>query len=214
MMLQMTVIDAQRGNTRERTIEVLRRRTPSGYRTRFTTIAPESLRGVAVLLVEEEPASKIWLYFPAGKEKTEMTTRGLSALGSDFSCEDLRVHFPLGDYEFVNLGRAMVDGHASWKIEMKPRTAALKRTIGFARAIGWVRGDAWMIVRAEFFDSHDQRLKTFQSDLPVRVGGIWTSRRYSMISARVRHRTDVIVTEIDYDAAIDPRMVDPDWLGR
>lgn len=213
MVLHLTLTDERRDTVLERDVELLRRRTETGYRSRFTVLAPEKAAGLAVLLVEEEPESKIWLYFPASREKTEILTRGLSALGSDFACEDLRLIFPPSDYEFATLGREMVGGHACWKVEMKPRTAALQRALGFARAVGWVRDDAALIVRADFFDAYGQLSKTFRSDAPVLIDGVWTLRRYSMISLRTHHRTDVVVTAVDYSGAVDPRKVDPQHLG-
>jgi len=199
-------------------IEMRRVLTPSGYRTLFTVTAPRHLAGIDLLVIEEPPKGRLWMYFPAGDHLTEVVTRGLSAMASDFSCEDLRVRFPLEDYVFTLAGTARLNSHLCTRVVMRPRTERLRLEMGFDHAVGWVRDDIAMVVRAEYFDAAGMLIKTFSTTDPVLIDSVWTFRRYSMDSARAHHRSDIEVTTVNHHAGNVADEFDPtrlrDRLGR
>jgi hypothetical protein len=155
----------------------------------------------------------MWMYFPISDQLVHVASRGLSALASDFSCEDLLVAVPIEDYRFRNLGRTKCGERSCLKIEMTPATEALQRELGFARSVGLVRDDIWMIVRADYFTSTGQRFKTFEAEEVAAVDGIWTVRRYSMVNHRAGHSTTVRVTEVDYSVEVAAEEVSQEGLA-
>jgi hypothetical protein len=199
MRLEMSLRDAKRGEFRK-SIDMVRRQFPTGYRTAYDILAPDHEKGIGLLLSEDPAQRGMWMYFPASRQVIHVASRGLSALASDFSCEDLLVSLPLAEYDFRTLGRDRVGGLSCLRVEMRPNIERLRLELGFARAIGWVREDIWLIVRADYEDEKGQVFKSFAAADVEPVDGIWTVKRFAMDNRRARHATEVRVAEVDYSA--------------
>ena len=199
MRLAMVLHDAKRGDF-HKTIDLRRKRFPNGYRTAYRILDPHHEEGIGLLLAEDRGASDMWMYFPKSDHLVHVASRGLSALASDFSCEDLLVTVPLADYRFRYLGRAACGDRSCLKVEMKPASEALAREFGFDRSVGLIRDDIWMIVHADYFTASGQLFKTFRAEKTANVDGVWTILRYSMVNHRADHSTVVTVEDVDYAA--------------
>jgi len=199
MRLEMTLRDAKRGNF-HKSIDMVRRQFPSGYRTSYSILAPDHEKGIGLLLSEDPAQHGMWMYFPASKQVIRVASRGLSALASDFSCEDLLVTLPLPDYQFRALGHARLGSLPCQRVEMVPTSERLRLELGFARAVGWVREDIWLIARADYEDEQGQVFKSFRAGDVELVDGVWTVKRFSMDNRRARHATEVKVAAVDYSA--------------
>jgi Outer membrane lipoprotein-sorting protein len=209
MRLEMLLRDPKRGEFRK-SIDMARRQFPSGYRTSYRILTPEHEEGIGLLLSEDPAQRGMWMYFPAAKQLVRVASRGLSALASDFSCEDLLAAVPLADYTFRTLGRVRLGRVPCLQVEMTPSTERLRLELGFARAIGWVREDIWLIARADYEDEQGNLIKTFLADEVERIDGIWTARRFSMDSRRARHATEVRVAQVDYSARPEEERFSPE----
>jgi outer membrane lipoprotein-sorting protein len=192
---------------------MLRKQLPSGYRTAYWITAPEHEKGIGLLLSEDPVQSGTWMYFPASSQVVHVAIRGLSALASDFSCEDLRVGAPLTDYGFRALGPASLDGVSTLQVEMVPRTERLRSELGFSKSVGWVRDDIWLIVRADYYDENGKVFKTFRAGDVQQVQGIWTARRFTMENLRAQHSTEVRLAEVDYGVRLSEDLFAPDRLA-
>lgn len=212
MRLEMVLEDEKRGEFRK-DIEAWRQSFEGGYRTRYAINAPEHEEGICLLLAEDPALRGMWMFFPANRQLLHVASRGLSALASDFSCEDLLVHVPLSDYAFESLGWDELAGQRCLRVAMKPASERLQLELGFARAVGWVREDLDVIVRAEYEDRQGKVFKSFTAEDIERIDGVWTVRKFSMRNTRARHATAVRVSEIDYRVSPDPSSFRPEWLG-
>lgn len=201
MRLAMVLHDDKRGDF-EKTIDLRRKRFPDGYRTAYRILSPQHEAGIGLLLAEDRGASEMWMYFPISDQLVHVASRGLSALASDFSCEDLLVSIPIEDYEFRYLGRAGCGERSCLRVEMTPASEALRRELGFARSVGLVRDDVWMIVEADYFTAAGQLYKSFAAEEVAEIDGVWTVKRYSMVNHRAGHSTAVQVVEVDYSAEL------------
>lgn len=200
--------------TFSKTISARRRALPSGERTQYFVHAPESEEGIILLVAEDRDLGGLWMYFPSSDHLLRVASRGLSALGSDFSCEDLKLAFPLEDYRFRALGAADFKGHPVVQVEMTPRDPLLQRELGFDRAVGWVREDISMIVRSDYYDSAGKVFKTFQVEELRQIQGIWTASRTSMVNLRANHRTDAEISDVRYFLDLGKQPLTPDSLAK
>ena len=199
--LRMT-LHAARGDNRKDIVSE-RERAGDGYRTVYWITTPEHERGIGLLLSEDSRQAGMWMHFPAAKQTVHVVSRGLPALASDFSCEDLLVEVPLADYRFRILGHEVVDGIGTYRVEMKPASERLASELGFANAIGWVRDDIWMIVRADYLDDTGVVFKTFSARDVRQIQGIWTARTLAMENRRAHHSTRVDIVDIAYADRLD-----------
>ncbi|HEV7504639.1 MAG TPA: outer membrane lipoprotein-sorting protein [Thermoanaerobaculia bacterium] len=211
--MRMELRDLHDGQIFVRDLEMLRQATPTGYRTRYRVIGPERYREISLLLLEDLRPPEMWLFFPASGHRAQVGSRGLSALGSDFSCEELKALFDVDAFELRNLGGETRDGTPHLRIEMVPRSPGLKRELGYARAIGIVRTNPWMVVEADYFDAEGRLLRSFRATDIRRANGVWIARRFSMENARVGNRTEVEVKAADCRSPVREEDVDLGHLG-
>ncbi len=197
MRLEMTLHDAKRGDF-HKSLLLQRKRFASGYRTAYWITAPEHEQGIGLLLSEDAEQHGMWMYFPSSRQLVRVASRGLSALVSDFSCEDLLVEVPLAEYDLQTLGRESVGGVSTLRVEIRPRTERLRAELGFAKSVGWVRDDLWLIVRADYYDEDGKVFKSFRAEDVQQMEGIWTVRRFFMQNWRAQHGTEVRVSAADY----------------
>jgi hypothetical protein len=211
MQLQLLLRDRKRGD-HIRQIEMARRATLGGYDTVYRVVAPAYIEGIVLLISEAQNGPGLWMYFPYAKHLLHIATRGLSALTSDFSCEDLRVTFALKDYIFANQGVEKLDGVSCYRIEMRPREERIAAELGFERAIGWVRQDIWSVLKADYFDSNGVVFKTFRATNPETIQGVITFKTISMENYRADHKSEVQVTDVKYGVKLDPGLFVPERL--
>jgi hypothetical protein len=212
MSLEMTLHDARRGDF-HKSILMQRKRFASGYRTTYWITAPDHENGIGLFLSEDADQRGMWMYFLASRQLIRVVTRGLSALASDFSCEDLLVEVPIADYEFRALGRDSIGEVSTVLVEMKPRSERLRSELGFSKSVGWVRDDIWLIVRADYYDENGTMFKTFHAEDIEQVQGIWTVRKFLMQNHRAQHSSEVRVIEADYSVRLPDEVFTPDRLG-
>lgn len=197
MRLELSLRDEKRG-VFQKSVAMSRRLFPTGYRTRYLITAPEHELGIALLLSEDDAERGMWMYFPASQRRIRVASRGLSALASDFTCEDLLAAVALPSYAFRTVGRDRLAGRDCVKVEMTPANERLRQELGFESAVGWVREDIWLIARADYTDAQGNVFRSFAADDVESIQGVWTPRRFSMDNRRARHATEVRVTEVEY----------------
>ncbi len=177
------------------------RKFATGYRTVYWITTPLHENGIGLFLSEDASQQGMWMYFPLPRQVVHVVSRGLPALASDFSCQDLLVEVPLSDYDFRILGNEHADGANIYRIEMKPKDERLSAELGFSYAIGWIRDDIWMITKVDYLDESGTVFKTFSASGVEKVQGVWTAGKLLMENHRARHSTEVLIDDIDYSAA-------------
>lgn len=211
--LSMELQDLRGGGSYVREVEVVRKEVAGGHRTRYRVTEPERYRDIALLFLEDLRPPQMWMYFPASKHRAQVAMRGISALGGDFSCEDLKAAFDLDGFDFRFLGRETREGREHLRIEMTPRSPALARELGYSKAVGVVRTDPWMVIAAEYFDAAGRPLRSFHAAEIERMDGVWIARRYSMENTRIGHRTVVRIRRADCRSPVPGRQVELEHLG-
>lgn len=212
MKMEMVFKDKKRGDFLKTTLR-LNHELAEGPKTIYRMIAPAHEEGIGLLIAEDASPPGMWMYFPISDHLVRVASRGLSALASDFSCEDLLSLVPLEDYEFKNLGAESRDGHVHYKVEMTPISQRLQRELGFSKAVGWIREDIRMITYAEYYDAAGKPFKTFHIDEVEEIDGVWTARSYSMYNHRAEHGTDVRLVDVEYHLDLSADLFVPERLA-
>jgi hypothetical protein len=213
MQVRLVLSDPHRGILAKQ-VEVRRRGTGGRYRTVYRVASPISEQGILLQVAEDQALNGMWMYFPHSSHLLHVASRGLSALGTDFSCEDLKLAVPLAEYRFRSLGRAELDGRQHLQVEMVPAEPSLRQELGFSRAVGWIREDIWLIARADYYDEQDILFKVYRADQVKQVQGVWTVTRSSMTNLRADHRTNVEVSDVHYGLDLSRMALEPEDLHR
>jgi hypothetical protein len=221
MTMRMRLFDRQaRARERGLTIAVLRGRpgagpdAPDGDRVLVRFTQPSDIRGTSFLVRERPDAAagggtgsgdERFLYLPAlgrvrriaGSERQE------SFVGTDFTYEDIGGR-EFDDYRYVlldeNASWRAPDGtaHAAYRLESRARDADAV----YPRVVSLVRKDNFVVVHADVHDRRGEQRKVFDVTRLERVQGIWTSLAMVMKDELEGTRTELSVTEVQYNVGL------------
>jgi hypothetical protein len=204
--LKMRLFDRQQ-RARERELRILMLRNDArGDRVLIRFTYPNDIKGTGFLVWEHPDADdERFLYLPAlGRVRRIVGAESQdSFVGSDFTYEDI------SGREFEDYTYAMVERNASWtapagqrmpayRIESRARDAQAR----YPRIVSTVLKDRFVVVHADIHNRRDERQKVYEVRVLERVEGIWTLTDVVMTSLLERTRTELLVTNADYNVGL------------
>lgn len=156
------VVRSNAGQERRRTLQAMSKVIEGRVHSLGRLVAPESLRGMTVLMVEsKDRSSDSFLYLPSLQKVRRVTTaqRGDAFFGTDVTWADLERQ-RAEDYELVGVKEDVHAGETVHWIEAKPLRGDDSARVRFAIAVSdlaileteyWKRGasEPWRVIRAE-----------------------------------------------------------------
>ena len=121
-------------------------------------VSPRRVEGISFLIVNEEEASKRYLYMPSQK-KTRLVPEGdndKSFQGTDFTYYDLSPHHVDSD-NYEPLTSERYDGHDTWVCTSLPKPGSGSP---YGKIVQWIRKDIYVPVKIDFYDEKGKLLKT------------------------------------------------------
>ncbi|MBD3236465.1 MAG: outer membrane lipoprotein-sorting protein [Candidatus Eisenbacteria bacterium] len=171
--------------------------------------APPRVAGDKILL--RKGGDQIWYYM----ERRDVTrhfvgsARRQSAMGSDFSYEDLATGDLTEDYTAELLGFEELDGVGCIKLECRPTESGPS----YERLLLWAGRDDHLTRRIDYFDEQG-RIKTLRlGDFQVIEGRRW-GMRLVMTNHREGSQTKIVQEEITFDVDPDPQLFTQSALAR
>lgn len=165
LTLQMTLRDSKGGQWVRSATLITKQRENGRQLQVFSFVDPPALAGSAVL-TREEPGSDAaqWLYVPAyhAVRRVPSANVGDAYLGTDYFFEDV-LDKRWDDYAFRALGDEQLGGAMLTKVEVTPKTDALKRTSSYARTVYFIEPVRQVIVKEEYFDKQGKLLKVLRN---------------------------------------------------
>jgi hypothetical protein len=203
--MQMRLYDRQ-NRLRERTLTLLALEGGDNDRLLIRFNYPNDIAGTSFLVWERAGAEdERFLYLPAlgrvrriaGAERQE------SFVGSDFTYEDIGGR-ALEDYTYTlldaNANSPAPDGRSYQVYVLESR--AKDADALYPRVVSQVRKDNFVVVRAEIFNRRNEREKEYRVERLDQVEGIWTARAVTMTNALARTRTELTMTNVDYNVGL------------
>ncbi|MEO2166648.1 MAG: outer membrane lipoprotein-sorting protein [bacterium] len=216
--LALQIFD-RRGGQRSRSLVMKTKRGVSGEDQTLTVFtAPAELRGTAFLqFSHRDRDAEQWLYLPEMERVRRITSRAKkqSFMGTDFSYRDLEllsdvVEWTETEISARSLGVVDFEGGKAERIELRPAA----RGIGYERIVVTVAKPALVLRRMEFFEEAEEPVKILHLDAIREVKGIPTPERMVMVQPARGSRTEVLVSEIGYDAGLSARLFSQRSLER
>lgn len=216
--LALQIFD-RRGGQRARSLVMKTKRTEPGEdRTLTVFTAPAELRGTAFLqFAHSDRDAEQWLYLPEMERVRRITSRAKkqSFMGTDFSYRDLEllsdvVEWTEADASARSLGVVDWEGGKAERIELR----SAGKEIGYERIVVTVAKPALILRRMEFFTEGDQPAKVLDLDQIRDVKGIPTPGRMVMVQPARGSRTEILVSNIGYDAGLSARLFSQRSLER
>ena len=78
----------------------------------------------------------------------------------------------------------------------------------------WVDPDNWVIMKAQYWDTSQNLLKTLTLSDVKEVNGIWTRHALQVENHKTGHRTHWRITEVNYTAEISDQLFSRNALKR
>lgn len=205
------------GDTRARTGKIYRRHLEGGRSEQVTVfLSPDNIRHTALLDIEAADGQDfLWLYLPALKatKRVPPAGRGDKFVGTDFTMEDVNLGFEDRDYTGTVLERRTEAGHPVAVMRLEPKTAELKRNLGFDYATARVRTDQAIIVDQRFYKG--TREIRHNEALDIReIGGILTPMELRSADLVNDHRTVLRVREARYNSNVPATYFNKETLAR
>jgi hypothetical protein len=211
----------RRGKTRERTALVLKHNDGDQRVTRFTYLAPKSVKDVTFLShdrLDPTESDDRWLFLPATRKvrRIPASDRGDYFLGTDFTYEDIQSEFKLAlsDYHFVLEDTQITDGGTVYVLSGKPRSDAIARELGYGGFRARVNGSNWLFHEVEFLDLDGERLKTVTIHSAEDFDGVWCATDIEVINHQTSHETRFVYQDVDYDTALPAGLFEANTLNR
>ncbi|MCW7540997.1 outer membrane lipoprotein-sorting protein [Aquabacterium sp. A7-Y] len=206
----MTLENA-RGETRQRTLDVLKALQPNGTDSNMLVrfIAPPDIKGTAFLQLEHTDSDDDqWIYLPALHKSRRLVSsnRKDSFIGSDFAYGDV-LPPKVSLYRHRSLPDETVEGVRCYVVESVPASEDVKRDYGYGRKVTWVAQDSFHEVKTEYFDVTNRPLKTQRVRDIVQIdttANRWMAKYKEMVNHQTEHKTTVMVDRYETDAKITP----------
>ncbi len=210
----------KRGKVRESKTSVYRKYFGEERRSVMFYSAPANVRGTAFLsydYAEPERADEQWLYLPALRKvrRVSAADRGDFFLGTDFSYEDIKLEGKLGeaDYHYA-LAAVQPDDPDLIALDATTRSEVLVQELGYSKNLIVVNRKDWIISRVDFWDERGELLKTMTVKDVRKVDGFWTRHRLIMTNHKSGHTSELLFSDVDYQADIDDKLFSTRALSR
>lgn len=198
--VKMTITD-KNGKTRERDFTILRKDLKEGGEQRYFVYfyEPNDVRRTTFMAWKNPDGDDArWIYVPALDlvKPLSANDKKSSFVGSDFAYEDVSGrHWTDDTHKFLR--EEEKNGYQTWVIESTP-----KQKDYFARKLTWIDKATKLIVREEYYDSHNELLKVLEIGKIETVDGHPTAVERTMTTPRKNNSTKIVFSDVHYDVGI------------
>lgn len=172
--------------------------------------APEDVRGMAVLLIERDGGSDVFMYSPEMRKVRRITSHTLSGslFGSHFSYEDF------ASLQGLAMGSALrrlpvsdLDGRAVDAFEQVPDAESGSQ---YARVVSYVTQDTCLPVRSDMYERGGDLRKVMHADLDdlIEQKGVRIPRSLEMTDHLAGGSTRLRIKSMEVDAKIPRKIFD------
>jgi hypothetical protein len=218
--LVMTLTDSG-GSSQERRTLFMGKRVPGLKKSVIYFLDPAKLKGTGFLTydyTDEAAEDAQWLYLPAMQRTRRITAsdRGSYFLGTDFTYEDIKnqTRLSLTSFDFTAAGEEVIDGVKTLLVDAKPLSPKIADELGYSRVRLAVDPALWIAIRAEYWDTGGNPLKTTRLYDIKAVQGITAAQRAVVENHKTGHKTEFRFENIQYDLPLSDDDFTEDSLRR
>ncbi len=207
--LIMTLTDKS-GDVQVRRTVFLAKKVEGGAKSLIYFKDPAKLKGTAFLTYDFSASgeqSAQWLYLPSMQRTRRVSAaeRGAYFLGTDFTNDDIKNQTRIGakDFSFEAGGEETIDGINTLLVDSKPNSDKIANEVGYGRVRIAVDPKTWVVVRAQYWDTNQNPLKTTRLYDIAEIQGIMTSQRIVTENLKTGHKTEFLFENIQYNPALN-----------
>jgi hypothetical protein len=196
-----------------REVDLRHKRIGTKRASYLEVMAPEELKGIRFLFIEEEgapPDQYIKIATARSPVRVKDQIRTQPFLESAFYVSDL-VEPDLDAFRYRFVGEEGIGGRKVKLVEAVPKNPADEV---YGKTVVAIDPERLLILRRQFFDKDGKLVKTWTIDLVEEVEGIQTIRDQRMENAKDGSQARLKTAEIDYGVELSDAMFKPDYLSR
>ncbi len=173
---------------------------------RFT--APSDLRNSALLMIEKEKRSDMFMFLPELRKVRRISQRTVSGsmFGTDFSYEDFERFQGLAeDGDTKRLPDSTVEGRAAFVLEGRP---ARGEESAYERVVSYVDRERCVPLRTELYETGDRLRKVMvaPSEKVERQDSVWVPRLVLVRDVLDETQTELTVEKIELDKKLPRKL--------
>jgi hypothetical protein len=200
------VISVAQGDPVRWTARQARKRLANGPRTLTVFLAPDAVKGMAILVHERADGSRMEsVYLPLVRriKKFDELGRFEPILNTDLTWADAGV-IALGDHTLKLYPGEQHGGKRTYKVE-----EVLRDKSTFLRVVNWIAADSLLPLERNFYDRTDTlwKVETFLDIAPIE--GVPTPQRIRMDDKQAGTFTEVQFANIHYNVDVPDSIFDP-----
>jgi hypothetical protein len=207
------VLEAKSGESRERVMDVLGRRSGGQLESVVRFVSPADVAGMAFLMREQaDGRSEQHVYLPRLRRTRRIAGRERegSFMGSDFSYADFERR-DLQGARHRRLDDDTIGNHAVYVVESVPRKPSEAQ---YSKIVSYVRKSDGVPLRTRFHDGKGKLLKTLYIRSVRSIGGHPVVMRARMHNHQNGHVTVLIVESVDRQDSFPAGTFTPTALER
>lgn len=197
----MLLKDLKAGTQEQRTARRHSTENEAGMsRSLFVFLSPANIAGTAILTWEQEKDDDQWLYMPATKKMQRIASGSKKNyfMGTDFTYEDMEPE-DIGNFNYTVLRTETIplDGKEwlCWVIDAEPANEQKTRESAYSKRTLWVAQDAFITLKAEFYDKRGRLVKTQTIyELENVAGTVWRPKKTMMDNVSKSSQTLTMVS--------------------
>lgn len=193
--IRMVLTDKD-GTRKEKTMDVLGRRSDGLLQTMIRFVAPANVAGTAFLMLERSGKSAEQYVYLSGLKRTRRIVgreQESSFMGSDFSYSDMQ-----GVYENHAKSERLADDHVGTTPTFVVNTTIDKGApVPYSKIVTWVRKSDYVAIRTRFYDRAGKPLKTLYVRKIDTLEGKPVVVQARMENQQTGHSTDLYVNGIE-----------------
>ncbi len=124
-------------------------------------LSPPDVKGTGLLSYDyEKKDDDIWFFLPSLRKTRRIVAseKSKAFMGSEFTYADITPP-SVEDFKYKLLKTEQADGVKCWVIQAEPRTAAVRKEVGYSKRVGWLGQKDYVVRKAETYDLKGKKLR-------------------------------------------------------
>jgi len=212
MKADFQLFDRQ-GQSTKKSFTYMRLGAPGESKTLVAFTAPQEIRGVVLLSVNQRGATASqYIYTPGTQRVRSVVQQERSArfIGTDFTFEDLGERV-LDDFSYKVIGDSeSLDGHKTYKVEA---TSVGQEKSQYKFIYYWVAQDVPVVMFAEFYDAQGKKVRVLHATQLKHENGVWGARHTEMRTPADGTRTVLTINAVKFNSKLDEKLFTPQEMA-
>ncbi len=203
--LSFTLINKQ-GKKRVRQVKSYQKDIGEDTKSVMCFVSPSDVKNTIFLQHDYDDPSKEddkWLYLPALKKVRRIagSSKNDYFMGTDFTYDDMGDR-NVDEDDHKLLEDETIEGYDCWVKEARPKD----KDYMYSRVVSWIRKDIHIPIKMDFYDRHENLMKSMKLSDFKQTEGFWKAFKLEMENYQQKHRTIIEYQKVRYNTGLNDNL--------